>query len=70
MSLQGLLKRMRQKAVGKLREKCPHRVTLNTWLVTLFREVLEPLGGGTLLNEVCHWGVCLEEVTPSPHFLS
>lgn len=39
--------------------KCLSRVhVLDTWsqLVVLFCEAVEPLGGGTLLEEVGHWG--------------
>lgn len=32
-----------------------HVFTIVPWLVTVFREVIEPSGGRTWLEEVCRW---------------
>lgn len=40
--------------------------TLGTQLGALFWMIVEPLGGGTLLEEVGLWGERLEDVQPSP----
>lgn len=52
-----------------LSEKCPPKASdIGTLSFQLTGMIVEPLGSGAIMEEMCHWGSLWEFVAP-PHFL-